>query len=111
MSDTRGRGVTPADQAALWNAVGAERAASAVIDVLIPLLEVMLDLTRVGRGTRYLDVGCGSGESCRMAVARGAQVTGSDVSPTMIATARERVAGARFDVADMAATPYEDGCF
>lgn len=43
-------------------------------------------------GTRVLDVGCGVGRwSCRLA-ARGASVTGVDLSPTMIGQARRRAA-------------------
>ncbi|HLY51704.1 MAG TPA: methyltransferase domain-containing protein [Steroidobacteraceae bacterium] len=47
---------------------------------------------RVPPGTRVLDVGCGVGRwSCRLA-ARGARVTGVDVSATMIEQARRRAA-------------------
>ena len=49
---------------------------------------------RVRPGMAVLDVGCGVGRWSRLMAARGACVTGIDLSPTMIAEARRR-AGAR----------------
>src|SRR5579862_2812059 len=45
---------------------------------------------KASTGTTILDVGCGVGRWSRMLAARGAQVTGVDLSPTMIAEARQR---------------------
>jgi SAM-dependent methyltransferase len=64
---------------------------------------------RIDPGTRVLDVGCGVGRWSRLLAARGAQVTGVDLSPTMIGEARRRAAAAglakrcRFLVQDSAA--------
>src|SRR5260370_21029472 len=58
-------------------------------------LEQRLALRRwldVKPGTRVLDVGCGVGRWSRLLAAKGAQVTGVDLSPTMIARAQRRAA-------------------
>ena len=47
---------------------------------------------QVPQGTKVLDVGCGVGRWSRRLAARGAQVTGVDLSPTMISEARRRAA-------------------
>jgi len=44
----------------------------------------------IAPGTRVLDVGCGVGRWSLLLAARGAAVTGMDLSPTMIAEARRR---------------------
>lgn len=48
----------------------------------------------VDPGCRVLDVGCGVGRWSRLLAARGAQVTGIDLSPTMIEEAERRAAQA-----------------
>lgn len=67
-------------------------------------------------GSRVLDVGCGIGRWSRLLAARGARVTGIDLSPTMIAEAERRAAASglaercRFIVQDSAALEI-DGTF
>lgn len=62
---------------------------------------------RVSPGVSVLDVGCGVGRWSRRLAARGARVTGVDLSPTMIAEAKERAAGeglahlCRFEAQDL----------
>ncbi|MGD0386419.1 MAG: class I SAM-dependent methyltransferase [Solirubrobacteraceae bacterium] len=54
-------------------------------------------------GRRVLDVGCGSGTLSQWLVESGASVVGFDISPAMLAIARERgLSGASFHVADLA---------
>src|ERR1700758_2860594 len=70
----------------------------------------------VAPGTRVLDVGCGVGRWSRLLAARGARVTGVDLSPTMIAEAERRAAASglgdrcQFMVQD-SATLEIDGSF
>jgi magnesium-protoporphyrin O-methyltransferase len=45
------------------------------------------------RGARVLDAGCGPGTFTQELAARGAHVMGADVSPTLVALARERASG------------------
>ena len=62
----------------------------------------------IAPGTRVLDVGCGVGRWSLLLAARGALVTGMDLSPTMIAEANRRAAAnnvanrCRFVVQDLA---------
>lgn len=68
----------------------------------------------VPKGARVLDVGCGVGRWSRRLARRGATVTGIDLSPTMIAQARERaIAGGvnercRFETQDLSALSAGD---
>lgn len=57
-------------------------------------------------GRRLLDVGCGTGKSFLPLLQRGFQATGCDLSPAMVALARERAGDrARVFVADMRELP------
>ena len=67
--------------------------------------------TGIGEGTAVLDVGCGAGGFCRLAVSDGASVTGIDAAPGMIEIARQRVPEGRFDVGDLQVLPYDDCSF
>jgi SAM-dependent methyltransferase len=69
---------------------------------------------RVHPGMRVLDVGCGVGRWSRLLAARGASVTGIDLSPTMVAEARRRASArplrgrCRFLVQDLSALQAEE---
>ncbi len=57
-------------------------------------------------GSRLLDVGCGTGKSFVPLLSRGWEVTGCDISPSMLGLAREKAdAGVRLEIADMLALP------
>ncbi|MFD0376245.1 class I SAM-dependent methyltransferase [Streptomyces sp. NPDC127112] len=68
---------------------------------------------RLPRGARVLDVGSGTGRPTAETLARaGCEVTGIDVSAEMVALARTRVPGARFEQADVRTwTPPGPGGF
>ena len=76
-----------------------------------PLWKAMLGAAGVGKGTRFLDVGCGGGGASLLAAARGAQVSGLDAAAPMIEVARERLPEADWRVGDLEALPYDDGSF
>jgi SAM-dependent methyltransferase len=71
----------------------------------------LLDTARVAAGLRALDVATGPGVAAAAARARGAAVTGVDVSPGMVALARKVHPGIVFQEADIVALPFPDGTF
>lgn len=62
-------------------------------------------------GSRVLDAGCGAGRMSRLLASEGLTVDGVDLSPAMIALARETVPAAEFRVGDLAALPYDSDSF
>ncbi|HWC03262.1 MAG TPA: methyltransferase domain-containing protein [Methylomirabilota bacterium] len=67
-------------------------------------------------GERVLDVACGTGNTALMARARGAAVTGLDLTPDLLAVAEKRAAEAGFDditwkEGDAEDLPFPDGAF
>src|SRR3712207_3586693 len=66
-------------------------------------------------GTRVLDVACGSGNLSLPAARAGARVTGVDIAPNLIETARRRAldSGLKidFDEGDAEQLPYGDESF
>lgn len=76
-----------------------------------PLFLAALDAAAVAPGTRLLDVGCGTGLLLELAAARGATVTGLDVSPGMLEVAAHRVPSATLTLGDLQRLPYDDDSF
>ena len=72
------------------------------------LLTAFLELAGPGPVT---DVGCGPGHVTRFLAARHPDVRGLDLSPEMIAIARERAPGLSFTVASMLSLPVPDGAW
>ena len=76
-----------------------------------PARVAIVDEVGLTAGDRLLDVGCGSGELCRLARSRGATVSGLDASAPMIDAARAVVPDADLRRGDMAHLPWDDDCF
>jgi SAM-dependent methyltransferase len=76
-----------------------------------PLFEAVLDAAGARAGTRLLDVGCGSGMTLVLAAERGAVVSGLDVTPSLLAVARERLADADLREGEMEDLPFGDAAF
>jgi ubiquinone/menaquinone biosynthesis C-methylase UbiE len=69
-------------------------------------------MDRLPAGARVLDVGCGTGlPTARQLVESGAEVTGIDISPTMLALARTNVPEADFHLLDVAEVDGSLGAF
>jgi SAM-dependent methyltransferase len=71
----------------------------------------LLDAAGVGPGTRVLDVGCGHGDLCAAAAARGARPAGVDLADGMVEAARAAHPGLEFRVADAEDLPFADATF
>ena len=76
-----------------------------------PARRVVADALGLGAGTRVLDVGCGSGRFCALALDRGARVSGIDGAAAMIALAGRNAPGADLCVGPLEALPWADASF
>jgi SAM-dependent methyltransferase len=76
-----------------------------------PLFEAVLDAAATTKGTRLLDVGCGSGLTLVLAKERGAIPAGLDVSPGLLDIARGRLPDADLREGDLESLPYPDATF
>jgi ubiquinone/menaquinone biosynthesis C-methylase UbiE len=79
-------------------------------------------LDSIPRGSRVLDLPCGTGRMTRILVSRGYQVTGADVSEAMLGRARDnyreyqkqqgsKAPNIQFEVRDVLATGFNDNQF
>ena len=71
---------------------------------------------RIRAGERVLDIACGTGNTTLMARARGATVTGLDLTPELLDVARKRAADAdlgdiTWKEGDAEKLPFQDGAF
>ena len=108
---TRGeRPSTAAEEGPAWSATAAlwDEHWARLAD---PAREVVLEQAAVGPTTRFLDMGCGTGELCRQAADRGATVSGIDAAEGMIDRARARLPHADLRVGAIENLPWDDDSF
>jgi SAM-dependent methyltransferase len=100
-----------ARQSVVWGSAPWER----VAETLAPLHDHLVEEISPGPGQRWLDVATGTGAVAIRAARAGADVTGLDLAPRLIETARRVAAkeglAIRFEVGDCEDLPYEDSTF
>jgi 2-polyprenyl-3-methyl-5-hydroxy-6-metoxy-1,4-benzoquinol methylase len=100
-----------ARQAEVWGSAPFERVADNTSD----MNDRLIALLGVRSGERWLDLTTGTGSAAIIAARRGAAVTGQDLAPRLIETARRLVAEQgteiEFEVGDCEQLPYPDGSF
>jgi ubiquinone/menaquinone biosynthesis C-methylase UbiE len=98
------------EKEAIWSKVAPARSEQVTAQFQL-MWNTLLDATRVGTGTKFLDAGCGNGGASALAQQLGARVTGVDASAEMIKLAAERVPDGTFQIADLEKLPFPDGHF
>ncbi|HUG15073.1 MAG TPA: class I SAM-dependent methyltransferase [Thermomicrobiales bacterium] len=76
-----------------------------------PLYDAVFDRLALSAGMRLLDVGCGTGVACQLAVQRGVEVDGLDATLEALDIARARVPEGAFHVGDMEQLPFDTASF
>ena len=76
-----------------------------------PARNLILERAAVAPGTRFLDMGCGTGELCRLAADLGAAVSGIDAAAGMVERARARLPGADIRIGAIENLPWGDDSF
>ena len=79
--------------------------------VSAPAWQLVAEATGIGQGSRVLDIGCGSGEFCQLAAARGAAVSGIDAATGMIERARRQAPDGDLRVGPMEDLPWDQDTF
>lgn len=96
---------------AIWSAGDYPELAKTIEDCS----HIAVDRSGVSKGESLLDVATGTGNAALEAARRGASVTGLDITPGLLAVARERAEREAltisFDEGDAADLPYDDDAF
>ena len=86
-----------------------------IAQIIEPSAVEFIERLALKPGTRVLDVACGSGNLSIPAARAGAIVTGIDIAPNLLETARERALAEgldiKFDEGDAEQLPYADASF
>ncbi|MGW6448689.1 class I SAM-dependent methyltransferase [Lentzea sp. NPDC055074] len=101
--------MTEVQEGELWGRNAAQRAALGA-KMSVPAWKIAIERTGITKGTKVLDLACGSGEFCAAATEAGAEATGIDISPAMIAVAKQ-ASSAEFRELPLGPLPWEDGTF
>jgi ubiquinone/menaquinone biosynthesis C-methylase UbiE len=94
-----------------WSGASYER----IAETFAPIHDRVVAALEIESGTRFLDVGCGTGGVALRAARAGASVVGIDISPDQLAKARraaeEQGLAIEFDEGDAQELPYRNGEF
>jgi SAM-dependent methyltransferase len=82
-------------QSVVWGTGPYQRITETIADIH----EIVVDRLAPGPGDEWLDLACGTGAVAERAAAAGANVTGIDLAPKLIETAKDRCAQLGLDVA------------
>ena len=93
-----------------WNA-NAPRYGDLTGRITAHVADALLDAASVGAGTRVVDVGCGRGDLCAAAAARGARPVGVDLAEGMLDAARAAHPDVEFRAGDAEDLPFERASF
>lgn len=100
-----------ARQSVMWGSGPYERITNTIRDIH----ELVVERADPKPGEKLLDAATGTGAVAILAARRGADVTGMDLAPVLVDTARERAAeegvDIRLDVGDAEAMSYDDSSF
>lgn len=96
---------------AIWGSAPFENIGDLITEMHVGLVERLAPRA----GEHWLDLACGAGHVAFHAARAGAIVTGADLSPALVETARRRAAAEGLDltleVADCQSLPYPDAAF
>lgn len=98
-------------QSAVWSSAPYEH----VADTILNMHDHLVSRLAPRPGERWLDVATGTGAIALRAARAGAEVTGLDLAPALLETARKRAGeeglSIRFEVGDAERLPHEDASF